>query len=153
MKSRVLDNSRDILDVIQKCDVCYVSMVTPDNSPYLIPMNFGFADNTLLLHSAKEGKKIDILKNNPKVCVVFSTDHQLRWQHEKVACSWSMKYRSVLAYGEVEFVDSLEEKEKLLRFFMKNYSDQNFKFSKPSLKEVQVLKVPIQKLEGKAYGF
>ncbi len=153
MKSRNLENPRDILDVISKCDVCYVSMVDQDNTPYIIPMNFGFIDNMLLLHGASHGKKINILKNNPNVCVVFSTDHQLRWQHEEVACSWSMKYRSVLAYGKVVFVEDLDEKQNLLQQFMKHYSPKEFNYSKPSLQEVQLLKVPIDKFEGKVYGY
>jgi hypothetical protein len=153
MKNRTLDNTRDIMDIIQNCDVCYVSMVDKENKPYAIPMNFGFADNTILLHGSKQGKKIDILKHNPNVCIVFSTDHQLRWQNEEVACSWSMKYRSVLAYGKVEFIDDMTEKQALLPQFMKNYSAKKFKYSKPSLEEVQVIKVPIDKMEGRAYGF
>ena len=153
MKNRALDNTRDLLDIIQSCDVCYVSMVDKENKPYAIPMNFGFADNTILLHGAKQGKKIDILKNNPNICIIFSTDHQLRWQNEDVACSWSMKYRSVLAYGKVVFVDDIAEKQVLLHQFMKNYSPKEFKYSKPSLEEVQVIKVPIDKMEGRAYEF
>lgn len=152
MKNRVLENPRDILDVIQNCDVCYVSMVDQENKPYVIPMNFGIMENTVLLHSSKQGKKIQILKDKPDVCIVFSTDHQLSWQNENVACSWSMKYRSVLAYGKVEFVDDLTEKEAILHQFMKNYSPKDFKYSKPSLVEVQVIKVPIDKFEGRAYG-
>jgi len=153
MKNRALDNPRDLIDIIEKCDICYVSMVDNENKPYVIPMNFGFANNTILLHGAKQGKKIDILKNNPNVCIVFSTDHQLRWQNEEVACSWSMKYRSVLAFGQVEFIDDNKEKEILLHQFMKSYSPKNFKFSKPSLEEVQLIKVPVDKMEGRAYGF
>lgn len=153
MKNRALNNTRDLLDIIQSCDVCYVSMVDKENKPYVIPMNFGFADNTILLHGAKQGKKIDILKNNPNICIVFSTDHQLRWQNEDVACSWSMKYRSVLAYGKVVFVDDIAEKQALLQQFMKNYSPKEFKYSKPSLEEVQVIKVSVDKMEGRAYGF
>ena len=153
MKNRALENPRDILDVIQNCNVCYVSMVDKDNKPYLIPMNFGFVDNVVLLHGSKQGKKIDILKNNPNVCIVFTTDHELRWQNEEVACSWSMKYRSVLGYGKVEFINDVSEKESLFQQFMKNYSKKNYKYSKPSLEEVQVLKVPMDKLEGRAYGY
>ena len=153
MKNRALENTRDLLDIIRNCDVCYVSMVDKENKPYVIPMNFGFADNTILLHGAKQGKKIDILKQNPNVCVVFSTDHQLRWQNEDVACSWTMKYRSVLAYGKVAFVDDADEKQTLLHQFMKNYSPKEFKYSKPSLEEVQVIKIPVDTMEGRAYGF
>ncbi|MDK2979333.1 MAG: uncharacterized protein PWP52_2047, partial [Bacteroidales bacterium] len=59
--------------VIKKCKVCRVGMVDGDN-PYVLAMNFGYEDQTIWLHCAKEGKKIDILKRNNKVCLEFDTD-------------------------------------------------------------------------------
>jgi nitroimidazol reductase NimA-like FMN-containing flavoprotein (pyridoxamine 5'-phosphate oxidase superfamily) len=128
-------------------------MVDQQNEPYVLPFNFGYDQNSIYLHSAQQGKKIDILKNNNKVCVAFSTDHVLRWVNEDVACSWGMKYRSVLAYGKVEFIEDFNKKEDALKIIMKNYSDQEFSFNKPAVEDVRVYRVVIDKLEGRAYGY
>ena len=110
MKNRPLTHKPELEEIIKRCEVCHIAMVDQNNMPYILPFNFGYKDDTIYLHSAPVGKKIDILKNNPNVCVAFNTDHQLRWQSEKVACSWSMKYRSILAYGKVEFITDYDKK-------------------------------------------
>jgi len=153
MRNKVLTFQSDIVDIIRHCQWCHVAMVDPQGKPYVIPMNFGFRDDTIYLHGAQEGKKITILKNNPDVCIQFSTDHVLRWQSEQVACSWSMKYRSVIAYGKVEFIEDPDEKVAALHTVMAQFSDKVFKFNPPAIREVCVMKVKVDRFEGRAYGY
>lgn len=153
MKNRIVENSDEVLEIIAKCEVCYVSMIDIEGMPYVVPLNFGYENGVLYLHGAKEGKKIEALKHNPKVCVAFSTDHLLRYQHEQVACSWSMKYRSVLLYGEVEFINDEQERIDALNVMMRKYAKRDFKFNMPAVREVLPFKVVATKIEGRAYGY
>lgn len=153
MKNRKVTLKEENERIIKKCELCNVAMIDLDGNPYVIPMNFGYKDASIYLHSSQKGKKIDILKKNNTVCVSFSTDHLLRWQSEKVACSYSMKYRSVLAYGKVEFVTEMEDKIDALNVIMKQYTDKTYKYSDPSLVEVCVFRVNIEKIDGRAYGY
>jgi len=153
MRSRTIDKKEEIIEIIRKCQVCHVAMVDNEGKPYLIPMNFGFDQDVVYLHSSRIGKKIDILKNNPNVCINFTTDHVLRYQAEKVACSWSMKYRSVLVYGKIEFIEETEEKIAHLDQVMKKYTPGEFKYNPPSLREVCCWKVVVEKYEGRVYGY
>lgn len=153
MKNRIVENSDEILEIIAKCEVCYVSMIDIEGMPYVVPLNFGYENGVLYLHGAKEGKKIEALKHNPKVCVAFSTDHLLRYQHEQVACSWSMKYRSVLLYGEVEFINDEQERIDALNVMMRKYAKRDFKYNMPAVREVLPFKVVATKIEGRAYGY
>ncbi|MCP4551673.1 MAG: pyridoxamine 5'-phosphate oxidase family protein [Bacteroidetes bacterium] len=153
MKSRVLEFKPELEEIINKCDLCHVAMIDPNNMPYILPFNFGYAIGEIYLHSAQEGKKIDILKNNNNVCVAFSTDYDLRYQNEDVACSYSWKYRSVLAYGKVEFITDLDKKVDALNTIMKNYSDRKFSYNDPAVKGVNCYKVVIERLDGRAYGY
>jgi nitroimidazol reductase NimA-like FMN-containing flavoprotein (pyridoxamine 5'-phosphate oxidase superfamily) len=153
MKSRTIKLQEELDRIILNCDVCYIGMIDQDNEPYVLPFNFGYRDKTIYLHSAKAGKKIDILKNNSKVCAAFSTDHKLRWVNEEVACSWGMKYRSVLAYGRVVFIDDYDEKVDALNVIMGAYSERKFEYSKPAVNDVQAFKVVVEKMEGRVYGY
>ena len=153
MKNRKIILKEEIERIIKNCEFCNVAMVDLEGKPYVIPMNFGYSNNYIYLHSSPNGKKIDCLRNNNSVCVSFSTDHLLRWQSEKVACSYSMKYRSVLAYGKVEFEIAKEEKIEALNQIMKQYTDKEYTYSDPAVKDVMVFKVNIGKLEGRAYGY
>ncbi len=143
----------EIERIILQCDVCNLAMVDLDNNPYVIPMNFGYEQDVVYLHSAQTGKKMDILAKNRQVSLSFSTDHELRWQSEKVACSYSMKYRSVLASGRVEFIEDLDEKATALNIIMKNYTDGEFTYNDPALRDVAVFRVVLETLEGRAYGY
>ncbi len=152
MKVRPITEQNEIEEIIRKSESCTLSMVDANGMPYAVPMNFGYEDGIVFLHSAPKGKKIEILKNKADVCLSFSTDHELRWQNKMVACSYSMKYRSVLIFGRIEFVDELEEKEKALNCIMKQYTAADFRFSIPAIREVCVMRLEAHKTEGRAYG-
>ena len=64
-----------------------------------------------------------------------------------------MKYRSVIAYGKVSFIKDSEKKIEALNIIMKNYTDIGFKYSPPSVREVNVFKVEVDKMEGRVYGY
>lgn len=130
-----------------------MAMVDENNLPYLLPFNFGYANGTIFLHSGKEGLKIDILRKNPSVCIAFSTDHKLRFQNEEVACSYSMRYRSVLAFGKVEFIEETEQKIENLNIVMGHYTNRKFSYNPPSLREVCTYKVVVEKFTCKIYGY
>jgi uncharacterized protein len=153
MRHRILTNIIEIEEIIKKCHVCHVAMVDLDGKPYVVPMNFGFEEGIIYLHSSRIGKKIEILKANPEVCVAFSTDYLLRYQNENVACSWSMKYRSVLAYGKVTFIEDDLQKVNHMNIIMKNYSPKEFKYNPPSIREVCCWKVIVNKFEGRVFGY
>lgn len=74
MKSRKITLQSAMEKIIAKCQYCTMAMVDQNNHPYLLPMNFGYADAVVYLHSATQGKKVDILRNNNRVCLVFSTN-------------------------------------------------------------------------------
>ncbi|MCF8367092.1 MAG: pyridoxamine 5'-phosphate oxidase family protein [Bacteroidales bacterium] len=153
MKPRILTNPQEVLDTADKCDVCFVSMVDTHGMPYMVPMNFGLKDGIIYLHSAQTGRKIDILKTNPNVCVGFTNDHKLRWQNEDVACSYSMKYRSIRAYGTVRFIENEQQKIDALNIIMHKYTGKEFGYNAPSIREVLCWCVDVNKWEGKVYGY
>jgi len=153
MKSRVLDYKPELERIIAKCQVCHIAMVDLEGKPYVLPFNFGYEEDVFYLHSAPAGKKIDILKKNSEVCLALSSDYILRSQNEDVACSYGWKYRSILAYGKVEFIEDYDEKVKALNLLMKNYTEREFKYSEAAVRDVCVYKVVIDRFEGRAYGY
>lgn len=140
--------------IIRASEVCHMGMVDTDNRPYTLPMNFGFEDDFIFLHSGPEGKKINILNQHPEVCLSFSTDYQMYHQSEKVACSYGMRYRSVLIFGKVEFVEDEVEKQRILNIIMKQYSGRDdFSYNEPAVRNVKVMRVKIELMEGRTFGY
>lgn len=153
MRSNCFTDKEAIAAIIRDCQVCYVGMVDKDNTPYVVPFNFAYEDGYIYLHSALEGRKMDILKNNNRVCVTFSTGHELRHQSEGVACSYSMKFRSVMAFGHVEFIEDFDRKVETLNKVMKHYTGKEFTYNKPSINEVATYRVVIEEMTGKKLGY
>ncbi|HOH99161.1 MAG TPA: pyridoxamine 5'-phosphate oxidase family protein [Bacteroidales bacterium] len=154
MRARTVTLKQAMDEIIRKCQYCHVSMVDGEGKPYGLPFNFGYDGEYIYLHSAPEGKKISILSQHPAVCVAFSTDHVLYHQSEKVACSYGMKYRSVLAYGEVEFIDNDDDKIPALNHIMRQYTGKaDYSYNLPAVRNVKVYRVRISNMEARVFGY
>ena len=153
MANRLSSDPKLIQRILNSCEVCYLGMVDPDGKPYVLPFNFGFEDGLIYLHSAPAGRKIDILQKNPQVCISFSSDHQLFHRHEQVACSYGMKYRSVLAFGNIEFIDDEQEKIRVLNVIMEKYTGKSFSYNSPAVKNVCVFKLCPEEILAKESGY
>lgn len=144
---------RKLIEKIIKSElVCYVGMIDVDNLPYVIPMNFGYENDIIYLHSAQEGKSIESLSINPNICITFCEQPQLTYQNEEVACSYRVRGSSVIAQGKVEFIENFEEKIKALNIIMKQYTERIFTYSVPAINNVKVWKVNIEKVSARDFG-
>lgn len=139
-------------EIITKNKVCHVGMISLDNMPYVIPMNFGYEGDIIYLHSAQEGSSINALEKNPNVCIVFCTEPQLTYQNENVACSYRMKGASAMCRGKVVFIEDFDEKIKALDIIMRQYTDKPFTYSAPAVNNVKVWKVEIEDISTKVFG-
>ncbi len=153
MKNPVFTDLERIKYIIDRCDVCFLGMSEKNNEPYVLPFNFGYEDNIIYFHTGPGGKKLEILKDNPKVCVSFSTDHKLFFRHEQVACSYGMHYRSVIAYGKVEFIEDYDEKIKCMNIIMRKYTGKDFPYNAPAINNLIIFKLNVEKIEGKELGY
>ena len=152
MKTLEHTSLEDIEAIIRKCDICFVGMADAEGTPYVLPMNFGYSDGCIYLHSALEGRSISILKKNPKVCITFSTDHELVFQSPEVACSYRMRSKSVICWGNVRFEEDFDKKAKALDIIMKQYSDKEFRYSEPAVKNVKIWIVKVDEMTCKEFG-
>ena len=141
-------------DIIEKLlsgsDICRIGMIY-ENLPYIVPLNYGYADNALYFHSASAGKKIDILKNNNKVC--FEIEYCNDLIRNEIPCEWSAKYRSLIGYGTIEFITGHEEKKKGLDVIMAHYGKRGVNTYKDNhVENIVILKLNIEHISGKQSG-
>jgi nitroimidazol reductase NimA-like FMN-containing flavoprotein (pyridoxamine 5'-phosphate oxidase superfamily) len=147
-----INNKEKMIEIISSCKVCCIGMVDKNNNPYVLPFNFGIKDEYIWFHSSKDGKKIETLKNNPKVCVSFSTDYELGNRDEHVACSYFMKYKSVLVYGEIETITDYDKKIEGMNIIMNQYTKRDdFKYNLPAINNVNIFKLKINNITGRYY--
>jgi hypothetical protein len=149
-KDRELKSKAELLSILEEADVCRIAM-NSGSAPYIVPLNFGFswADQLVLyFHSAGEGRKINLLKENNAVGFELDTSHALA-KAEK-ACDWGMKYRSIIGTGRVEFIEDEAGKKLALQAIMQKYGfPGEAVFDGAMLRNTKVYKLVVQEISGK----
>ena len=144
-------HDRDAVEaIIRDSLVCRLAL-SDENSPYVVPLCFGYKDNTLYFHSSPEGKKIEILRKNGNVCFEFDIDQEVV-QDDK-PCKWTMNYRSVIAFGKGSVVEDLEEKKKGLDAIMQHYAGRSFEYVEAAIENTVIIKVEVESMTGKKSGY
>lgn len=152
MKTVEINDINRIEEYISQSDICFLSLISEENVPYSLPMNFGYDSKCIYLHSAPEGSVFNYIKENKEVSVTFCTDTELVYQSEKIACSYRMKAASVIVKGEVEIIEEMGEKRKALDCIMQQYTDGDFKYRDPAVRNVFVFKLKASQITCKAFG-
>jgi hypothetical protein len=123
----------------------FCRMALCDNGkPYIVPLCFGYKDRTVYFHSAKEGHKIEVMRQGSDVCLEFESGAQV--VENPVACKWKLRYRSVIAYGKVSFIDNRDEIRMALDVIMNHYGKGPFSYSDESLQKIVLYKVPLESI-------
>ncbi|MBN1416084.1 MAG: GNAT family N-acetyltransferase [Bacteroidales bacterium] len=139
-----------IEEILSFSAICRIAMMD-DDVPYLLPFNYGYHDNCIYIHSAPEGKKIDLIRKNNRVC--FEIEQTARIIKSEKACKWATLYRSVVGYGNVEIISEFNEKQKGLEIIMAhNGAIENMEFERKQIEAVVLLKLKIDKITGKQSG-
>jgi nitroimidazol reductase NimA-like FMN-containing flavoprotein (pyridoxamine 5'-phosphate oxidase superfamily) len=147
---RAITDPAELESILREAVVCRMGLCDGE-VPYVVPMNYGYRDGSVFLHSAAEGRKIEILRKNPNVCLEFEKDVELI--PAEAACSFSMKYRSVIASGKAVFLEDVEEKAKGLNVIMAQYTGKEYEFPPQALKRIVVIRVDLEECSGKHNGY
>ncbi|MDO9109590.1 MAG: pyridoxamine 5'-phosphate oxidase family protein, partial [Desulfatirhabdiaceae bacterium] len=92
-KDKEMKDPDAISSVIRRSTVCRLGM-SDDNQPYVLPMSFGYKEGAVYFHSATEGRKIEILQKNPRVCIEFDVDCRVKTGDS--ACKWGFVFQSAI---------------------------------------------------------
>lgn len=149
---REITGINNILKILDKCEVLRLGL-SQNNQSYIVPMNFAFElledEIFVYLHCALEGKKIDIIKQNNKVCFEADCSHKLA--PGKVPCAWTMNYESVMGEGEISIVQNNCEKISGMDLMMARYGYKGKpNYPKQMLDKLCVLRITVTQISGKA---
>lgn len=143
---REIREETEIHEILEKALVCRLGLYD-GRYPYVVPLNYGYRDGRLYFHSAREGRKIDILKNNDRVCIEVDIDSRI--VRDDAPCRWAAKYRSVIGFGRARIVDDEAEKKAALDVIMAHYGGQGGEYDEKSLQRTCVIEVVIENTTGK----
>ncbi len=135
--------------IIRAGKICRLAL-TDEPIPYLVPLNYGFRDGALYFHSAREGRKIELMKAHPPVAFEISLD--LGIVAGEQACNWGATYRCVMGQGRIEFIEAPEEKRQALDAIMAQYATGEFSYPDAAIDKTCVYRLVIEQMTGKQSG-
>lgn len=150
-KDREVTNRADIEAILRQCRVARIAF-QDEEAPYIVPMNFGYDWKEelpiLYFHCAAEGKKLDLLKNCPKVGVEMDCGHQL--VGEEKACSYGFLFQSITGWGVAELAETTEEKQHGLERLMLQQTGKEFSITPEEAASVTVFRIRFSSFSAKA---
>ncbi len=143
-KEREVKDQRIIDSVIRDADVCRLGMCSQDE-PYIVPMCFGRTGNSIFFHCAKEGKKMDFIRKNSRVC--FEIEGKASIARESTPCKWSIEYISVIGFGRASIVEDADERKSALAAILDHYGGEGpYKFEEKAFGKTAIIKVEMEEM-------
>ena len=135
--------------IIRQAQVCRLGL-SDDGRPYVVPMSFGYRDRAFYFHCAHEGRKIEIMRRNPHVCIEVDIDTELVPAAE--AHQFTMRFKSVIAFGTASFEDDPAEKRAALDILMAQYAEGEWAYPDKQVNRTCIFRVDVEEMTGKVSG-
>jgi nitroimidazol reductase NimA-like FMN-containing flavoprotein (pyridoxamine 5'-phosphate oxidase superfamily) len=145
-QEREIRDEKEIRQILETGLVCRLGLYD-GQYPYVVPMNYGYQGGRLYFHCAREGRKMDILKSNDRVCIEVDIDARII--RGEAPCRWTAKYRSVIGFGRARIIDDEKEKKSGLDVIMAHYGGSGGSYDEKSLQRTSLIEVVLERLTGK----
>ena len=149
-RERQITDENQIKAILDSAGVLHLGLSVNDE-PYVVPMNYGYTMENgklvLYLHSALRGKKLDMLRANPRVFVEL--DCNLKSFDGEKPCQYGLSYSSLMARGEARIVEDVQEKMAALTALMKTQTGKDFSFNEKLVGMVAVIRVDVTEYTAK----
>jgi nitroimidazol reductase NimA-like FMN-containing flavoprotein (pyridoxamine 5'-phosphate oxidase superfamily) len=147
---REIKDASIIEEILEGSIICRLAMMDGD-MPYLLPFNYGYRDGCLYIHSAPEGKKIDLLRKDNRVC--FEVEGTTGIIKSGEACNWATRFRSVIGYGTVDILSDEDSRQRGLEIIMAQHGAPELTdFNPGNLRRMVILRLTITSVTGKQSG-
>jgi uncharacterized protein len=153
-KDRLVEDRAELQAIFDEAEVCRLGFAQ-GGTPYIVTMNFGYSWEAefplLYFHCAREGRKLDMMRANPRVCFQLDAAHEL--VTGPAPCDWGMKYASIVGYGVLGEAAGEEERREGLDRIMGHYGwAGEGSYAASVLGATTLLTLRVDELSGKRKG-
>jgi uncharacterized protein len=144
---REIKDPNAIRKIMEETPVCRIGLAD-GGMPYVVPMNFGLGENCIYRHCAAEGRKLDVIRRNDRVC--FEMDLFRGVILGQSPCGCSSRYESVIGFGRAVIVNDPGEKKAALDRIMEHYGEEAPSAYKSDIFEkTTVIRIAVESLSAK----
>ena len=149
-RERQITDPEQIRHILDTGRVLHLGLSVNDE-PYVVPMNYGYTMEdgklVLYLHSAVRGKKLDMIRANPRV--FFELDCDLAPFEGQKPCQYGLVYSSVMGRGTASILEDVEEKKRAMVCLMKTQTQKDFEFRDEWVSIVAVIRIDVEEYTAK----
>ncbi|MDO5571623.1 MAG: pyridoxamine 5'-phosphate oxidase family protein [Bacteroidales bacterium] len=139
----------DAIVLLKNGEYGVLSLITPEGFPYALPINFVWNNNnSIYLHCAPEGRKLNCIKHNDSGCftIVGSTN--------VISRKFTTSYSSIVIQVKAVINLSKDEKMDALKLFISKYSPNDvelgLKYTEKSFHRTEIIRLDILEMSGKS---
>ena len=149
-RERQITDPEQIRRILDTASVLHLGLSVNDE-PYVVPMNYGYTMEAeklvLYLHSAVQGKKLDMIRANPRV--FFEMDCDRMPFEGRVPCQYGLVYSSIMGRGTAVLVEDVGEKKQAMTILMKTQTGKDFTFEDRLVRIVTVIRIDVAEYTAK----
>ena len=139
------------LALIDRCTHGVLALSTGEEAPYCLPLSLVRVGDCLYFHCAREGRKVRLLREDPRVCVTFVGEDAPTFE---APANYTTLFQSAIVTGTASEVLDREEKiaalralcQKLTPGFMEHFD----RAVEQSLEVTAVWRIEMDEISGKA---
>ncbi len=140
-------DEKEAIEILIKGEYGVLSMCTPDNEGYGIPLNYALDKDKVYFHCALDGAKLDYLRTNKKAsfCVVGHT--------QVLPSKFGTLYESTIVSGLISEVEGDEKRHALMLLIEKyssDYVEEGEEYITKLYDRTRVLSLSIESISGKS---
>ena len=136
--------------ILTECTNGVLSVIGDDGYPYGVPVSYAYSDGKIFFHCAKEGHKVDAIKNNPKVSFTVIA------QDDVIPEKYGTDFASVIVFGKASFVEDPEEMLQshihIIEKYSNEYYDGGIEYFNKAKAAMRMVKIDIEHITGKGKG-
>ena len=136
--------------ILNKSTSGILSVIGDDGYPYGVPVSYAYSDGKIFFHCAKEGHKVDAIKNNPKVSFTVIA------QDDVIPEKYGTDFASVIVFGKASFVEDPEEMLQshihIIEKYSNEYYDGGIEYFNKAKAAMRMVKIDIEHITGKGKG-
>lgn len=140
-------NKEESIDILNRKSWGVLSVLGDEGYPYGIPLNYVYSNNSIYIHGALNGHKIDSITKESKVSFTVVDYDTL------IPEKFDTLYKSVIIFGKAEVIENFDEKRngfmKFIEKFSSDFMISGEKYVDNLIDKTNLIKVSIEHVSGK----
>lgn len=149
-REKEIHDSSEIEGILKAGEVCRLGMAV-ENTPYVVPVTYAYEDGCIYFHSARQGRKMEMMRKNPRVCFEVTCDYGIEPGEDP--CDWGARFRCVMGVGTARSIEDEGEKVRGLGVIMTRHGgNAKWVFDAKAVARTSVICIDIEEMTGKRSG-